>query len=905
MTLKVIQTNMTSGVLDPKLAAREDLTFYFNGMASAKNQIFLPQGGSRRRPGKQWVRELLPQLQSVSIAGATMTAPQGGTAANARDGSETSYLTTTNNIASTNPFVILHIDHGAAKATVAVDLINIFLSSGSLADEIFVQYSSDNATWFNFGTAIDLDASTRSRRRSAATVVARYWRVVRIGTTATAATVSIGEIRFWSVMADLSYARLVPFAYSTAEAYMMVATDKNLDVMTGETWHCSVAMPHVSDQLGVLNWTQNLDTLLLFHADVQPWRVFRQGSSDEFDFRKQEFENIPQYDYGAGVGGVNEQQRINTSGNIVGTNKFTILLEGERTAQISGNATPATVASNIQAALEALPSVGSGNVTVTLELDGSGVTKGFLIDFINDAGKRPWEELSISFLGGTAVMDVARVVKGEYEGEDIISDSRGWPRCGTFYAARGIYAGFKSVPDGWVASVLDDRFNLDTSIENATKALQFRAESDQVSAIYNVFQGRHLTFFTNDGEYYLPNAVLNDEAIMKLAASTGSKEGLRVYEVDGALIFIQGVKDENDNREIATSVREFIFVDTEQSYQAAILSKLSGHLIKNPVDVALRRSLSTDEADILLMVNEDGTGTAYTMLRNDAVNAFAPVETRAGDLLLAVGVDKKRRVFWIVERIIAGVARRFIEIWNDDLYLDCGGIVTITAEEFTATEGQDEYTWTFDNPLSAAAIGVRLNGGRLGAADYEVDLGTKTVTLSPEIAAAVAAGAIVRIAKMVNEVTGLGHLSGETLQTYIDGAQGDDVTVTAGTFTLAEYADTEIQYGFDFEVTGALMPLRLAGQQTLVDDKVRVVNAIFQLYETSGLEIRANNGNWQEVPLVQTDAEVLDRSQDELLFTGTAVMQGLKGYAVGAPLEYRQPGPGPFTLLGITREVSL
>lgn len=896
-----IQTNFTAGVADPKLIAREDITYYYNALKNANNLLALPQGGITRRPGKQFIRQLAPVLTPVDISGATATAPQGGTAGNVKDGNEATLVTTANNLSTTNPFVVAEIDLGTAKAITAVDVINFSVSSGSLTDQFFVQYSNDNSTWNSYGSAIDIDTTLRSRRRRNETgpITARYWRFVRIGSTSLAATVSVAEMRLWSESNTLSAGRLFPFAYSTAQAYMHVLSDRNIDVLQGTDYETSVSIPNLSADLAVTNFTQSLDTMITFHTSYAPWRIFRQGDDDEFDFRKQPFTNIPQYDYGAGTGGTDEVQTLNVSGTTSG-DLFTLEFEGYITTAISVGASTSATAANIQTALRALENV-AGDTGLTV-VD---VTNGFTVTFSGEAlGHMPHTEIQVFVLKGNGVWDVARTTRGVFEGEDIMSDTRGWPRCGAFYQSRLNLCGFDGVPDAWAASVLNDRFNLDITRDDATKGLLFRAETDQIGAIYQVVPGRHLTFFANDAEFYNPTEPVSDQAVMKLTTRTGSKEGLRVYEVDNALIFVQGVTD-SDGNQVGTSVHEFVFDELQQSYQSNDISKLSSSLVKNPVDVALRKALSSDQADIMLMPNEDGTATSFTLLRNDSVNAFMPITTRDGDKILAVGVDKRQRVYWITERIINGAAVHYVEMWNTDLLLDCGSIQTMTAETKTATLGQSVFTWTFTNPLSADAIGVRLNGGRLASSDYEVDLGGKTVTLSTALAATIAAGDQVRIAFMVKTVTGAGYLEGATLQTYIDGSEGEDVTVSGGSFTLTDYADTEIQYGFDFDVSGSLMPLRVPGAQTLVGKNVRVVNAYLELFETGCIEILANDGDWIEVDLQELDTDVLDRSQQELLFTGNKKVDGLMGYAIGGVFQFRQPGPAPFTLLSVTREVSL
>lgn len=900
---KVLQTNFTAGVLDPKLAAREDTTFYYNGLSDAKNLMVMPQGGAFGRPGMEFIRAARPVLAALSLSGATITAPQGGTASALHDGNAETAMTTGNNLAGTNPYVAALVVFPTPVTVSAIDILNYRLEAGILTGEFRVQYL-EGASWVDFGTPFDWDATVRSRRRSAASpVTAASWRVVRIGSTSIAAKAIIGEIRFWSAAADLSNVRLVPFAYSTEEAYMMVVTDRNMDVLTGRSYQGSISIPHLSASLPVLRWTQAIDNMILFHKSVRPERVFRQGGHDEFDFRQVPFENVPQYDYGAGVGGQDEVQHLSVSGFGEGSN-ITLLLEGERTSRVGRGTgeSVAAVATKIQAALRALVNTSDDGITVSWDALGW-----FVVTFAGEDGKQPWDEISVDALSGDSVWSTSRQVKGQYPGEDIMSDTRGWPRCGTFHKRRLHMGGVPGVPDAHFMSRVGYYYDFDTERDDDTKALLFRAETEQVGAIYNIVAGRHLTLFANDGEFYYPTEAITDESSPKLSTRAGSKEGLPVFEVDGALHFVQGVRDDEDtDREIGTSAREFVFEETRQAYDANMLSRLSSHLLNNPVDVGLRKALSTDDATVEIYINEDGSGVAYTALRSDGVDAFVPISTRDGDRLLAVGVDKRRRVYFAVERTINGAPVRFIEMWNKDLLLDCGGIRRMTAESHIAvSDGQSLHVWSFANPATVDAIGVRVNGGRLGVSQYSVDLGSKTVTLHPSVAETVKSGDIVRISRMEKTVAGLSHLEGETVMTVVDGTAGDAYAVASGEIVLSDWADTEIQFGFDYEVSGKLMPLRIPDGDTLSGEKVRVVNAAFDLYKTGGIEIRANNGPWREIALQVMDDEVLDRSTAEMSFTGRAEKRGLLGHVVGAPLEFRRPGPTPFTVLSATREVSL
>ena len=53
-----IQTNFTTGELDPLVRARVDLKAYDNALETAKNVICQPQGGVKRRPGSKFINEI-------------------------------------------------------------------------------------------------------------------------------------------------------------------------------------------------------------------------------------------------------------------------------------------------------------------------------------------------------------------------------------------------------------------------------------------------------------------------------------------------------------------------------------------------------------------------------------------------------------------------------------------------------------------------------------------------------------------------------------------------------------------------------------------------------------------------------------------------------------------------------
>lgn len=122
------QANFTGGELDPRCLGRRDLKAYASSLAMAENLQPMPQGPLRRRAGFAHVDVVRTQLEAVSIAAATVTAPNGGDAASLKAGTG---LTTTTPLGVVDGYVIAEVDFGAPVAIGLVDLIDFgFIDTG-------------------------------------------------------------------------------------------------------------------------------------------------------------------------------------------------------------------------------------------------------------------------------------------------------------------------------------------------------------------------------------------------------------------------------------------------------------------------------------------------------------------------------------------------------------------------------------------------------------------------------------------------------------------------------------------------------------------------------------------------------------------------------------------------------
>jgi hypothetical protein len=556
MAITNVQTNFTSGELDPELRARLDIKTYYNGAEKMRNVLVIPQGGARRRPGLGYRDQLNYTLSNAAIASGQITAVNGGTVGNLIDGDLSTYLDTTTNISTTDPYVVFSVDFGAATTDPRYFDVRSFglLSNGGAAVEsinsFYVQHSADGSTWSNAGSAFrSVGTDTLKDYRRELPSGTRYARVARIGSDDLGVSLArCASVEAWDMTSTISEVRLISFQFSIVQRYLLVATDRNIAVYKNGVWQRDIPTAITGEMLPEINWTQNLDTLLLFTGTYQPLAVQRQGADDEWQPFAWVLNNIPQFDYGEG-------------------------------------------------------------------------------------------------------------------GEDVWSDARGWPVSGTFFQGRLMMAGSIGRPQTVWGSRSGDPNDFDTSLTDVDYGIDVTAETDDVCAFCNIYAGRHLQLFSESSEFYVPisdeNAVTPKNFVLRRTSSRGSKKGVKVVEVDGATMFLQrGGK----------ALRELLFSITDTAYSAQNLSLLASHLVQSPVDMALRRSTSTDDADYVLLVNGDGTLAMFCTLRLQDINAWTLCETDGE--FKSVGVDDQD-MYFAVKRTINGVEKLYLEVFDDDLYVDC------------------------------------------------------------------------------------------------------------------------------------------------------------------------------------------------------------------------------------------
>lgn len=800
-----IQTNFSAGELDRNLRARTDIRYYYSGAGKMRNVLVKPQGGAKRRPGLEYIATV--PFQVTRVTGQTITCVNGGTTANANDNDETTNVTTTNNIGTTNPYVVVHYDLLSAQTIQFADAVGWRVSSGAGVDtEFYIQYSTDNAAWTSLGDPLLTDTDVRNRRRTGP-ITARYWRIARIGATdLLTAKAIVNEFTLWTMGSTVSATRLVNFTFSTEQQYALVFSDRNMAVFKDGVKQADVRTPFEDTQLSEMTWVQSLDTLIAFHEDVATQRLIREGGDDEWSMRDLDFDAKPQYAFT-----LTEQTPSSTlipsavTGFANLTASSSIFVTGDVGSYINGNQGRARLLEYVSATqmkgVVETPFYTAGNIT---------------------AGQ--W------------------TLEGGYE--DAWSSTRGFPISGTFYQGRLYIGGARSLPSTVWGSHVGQIFDFSKATGLDDESIDYTLDANDVAAIKAMHPGRNLQIFTGSSEWYVPQnpgaPITPSNVAVDVTTKHGAKEGLPVLDVGGAVLFVQ--------RE-GKAIREFLFTDTEQAYTAQNISLLAPHLIRTPVDFALRKSTSTDESDLILLVNSDGTLATLTTLRDQEITSWQLHSTN-GTFKNAAEIEGD--VYFVVERTINGTTSRFLEKFNSLMRTDCG--------VYLASSG------------STISVGTHLNGATVKViVDDSVQ--------SDEV---VSAGSVTpdRAAESTREA-GLKFV-------VTDAALPSDETIP----TNAEIWIKLMPVAFDPQ-TGAQLAMEKKRIQRVQCDLLETVHLIVQGERLSFRGFGAGSGG----------GSPLDTAPP--VFTGQKEVSGLLGYDALAELEIYQDTPAYMTILGVKMEVAV
>lgn len=430
--------------------------------------------------------------------------------------------------------------------------------------------------------------------------------------------------------------RLVPFEFSVDDSYMLcfvagrMYVIKNGSVVANinATGNNYLTVSSITGaMLSSMTWTQSADTLIIVHPDLQPIRIVRGANDASWTASTITFDSIPRY-------------------------AFTLSISNP-----SGTITPDRVSGNVRITASA-GVFNSGHVGQYINASPQGRAK--IVAFVSSTVVDTIAEYP--FFNTNAIANGSWELETGYE--DVWSSGRGWPRTVTFHEGRLYFGGSKSRPSTVWGSKVGLFFDFQATESLDDDAIEATLDTNQLNTIIDMTSSRDLQVFTSGGEFFVPQTgtdpITPATLVFKAVSRNGMKPGTRVVSLETGTLFIQRQ---------GKALNEFLFSDAQLTYVTQRISLLSGHLLKNPSRIALRRATSTDEGDLLLLTNvTDGSIAVYSILRSQQV--VAPSEWITDGEYLDVGIDVTS-IYCVVKRTFNGTARYFLERFDDALFTDC------------------------------------------------------------------------------------------------------------------------------------------------------------------------------------------------------------------------------------------
>jgi hypothetical protein len=349
---------------------------------------------------------------------------------------------------------------------------------------------------------------------------------------------------------------------------------------------------------------------------------------------------------------VDEVQRITIPGGWIGGESYKIELDDEITDSINWPVSDtATNEINIRDALRALSNTSSTGITVSYVAASS--PEQYDITFGGSDGETNWTQL-VGVNIGSGTPTFTTITAGVSGSEPLWSATRGYPVSVTFHQGRLWFGGFKSRPQTIAASVTNSFYDFDTGTGLDDQAIIATLDTDQVNAISAIISNRHLQLFTSGGEFVEKTSPVTPSNIAIQRQTQYGSIGLQPVAIDGATLFVE---------RRGKAIREYLYSFGEDGYTASPISILAPHLINTPVSMAARKGTSTDDANLVFVVNTDGTMAVLNSLRSENVAGWTPWETDGTILSVAVVIDE---VYFLVKR----GSDYFLEQWDEDTYTD-------------------------------------------------------------------------------------------------------------------------------------------------------------------------------------------------------------------------------------------
>jgi len=668
--------------------------------------------------------------------------------------------------------------------------------------------------------------------------------------------------------------RLIPFEFSTTQTYILEFSDQKIRfyrdngqiLSSGSPYE--ITSPYLEAELFDIKFAQSADIMYITHPSHKTRKLSRTGHTSwtlaEVDFTNGPFldSNITSTTLTPSAAGTGS--RTITASAVTGINGGSGFLTTDIGRQIHFN---------------------SGYGTITGRTNTTVVTVNVTTAFANANAITNW------FLGA-------------------FSDTTGHPACVTFFEQRLVFAATLNNPQTVYLSKSGDYENMDANIGGTVAdddAIIYTIASNQVNAIRFLASTRTLIIGTAGGEFAVTgggdnNAITPTNIMIKKQSNHGAAN-VDGISVGNATLFLQRAK---------RKIRELAYNFDVDGYTAPDLTILAEHITEGGI---VEMAYQEEPLAIIWCVRNDGELIALTYQREQEVvawhrhifgGAFGSSKAVCESVAVIPTEDSEYELYMIIKRTINGATTRYVE------YLNTFDFDQTDNTSFNFLDSQLNYsgaTSTLNGDISNSANTVIVASGTDFTSSGKIKIGGEIITYTGKstnnltgctrgtestTAAAHTSGDTVK--QVVNSLSGLNHLEGQTVSILADGATHPDKTVSSNAVTLDRFANS-VKIGLGY--TSILKTMRIdAGSQngTSQAKTKRIYEVTARLYESVGVEVGPDLNNMERVPF-RKSSDPMDQGIPP--FTGDKEVEFRGNYDTDGFMIVRQTQPLPLTILSL------
>lgn len=460
------------------------------------------------------------------------------------------------------------------------------------------------------------------------------------------------------------------FDYEDGSRYLLIFRNLAIDVYFNDVYQSTVTTTYTGAEVKDISIAQSANIVFIAHGNHFPATLVRASTGPvvltlnatptfieypTFDFTQQ----YDAFNFSIKVGGVN----ITTAQNLLGQVVTVVSSSAMFNANYAGGLF-----------------YGEGGVVRLVSLTSSTIMVGRITNIFDN-------ESSLFHAGAGNVIHGSDCVVTEIAfSTDVVGPpaavGRGYPQKVGFFQNRLFFARTKSLLGGvWGSNYngyTSGKFHFDDSETLDNNAISTIIQGSKATVIQHICAFKTLLIFTSSGLYSTPLLIdlpltPSNISFLNLQTSDAANNVVPLVFDNDVVFFDKGGK----------KVKNVNVYATTQHYESKVISVLAPHLVDTPVSAGVFENSSLKDGSWLFMVNSGGVRegqlSVYQSVPEQEITAWSlsiAAATDAGDSYFRHVISDEETVYFIVERVIGGLTKLWIEKLNFDAYMDCSKIGT-------------------------------------------------------------------------------------------------------------------------------------------------------------------------------------------------------------------------------------